>query len=199
MTTQITGAMVNRCFDIQANLRLENNGQLPKVIAITSVLPKEGKSTVAASLAMSLAKGGVSVVLLDANLSAPAAQSILGVSSMPGLQELIEGKAQLDKSVHNVEQGFDVIPGGLASENSMALIDSPGMTSLIDTLKSRYDVVLLDTPAINAGAGAVVLSLKADGAVLVIRARKTSAGRVKPAVSGFESRGVKIMGVVLNG
>jgi capsular exopolysaccharide synthesis family protein len=180
-----------------------------RTLLITSASPSEGKSTMAANLAVVMAQAGNNVLLIDADLRRPAQHQLFNLSDRHGLTSLL---LELNLSGQNGDsatilnnhlqktpiEGLRVLSCGPKPPNPSELLGSTKMRSLLETLSSRFDVVIVDSPPVLAVTDAVVLSAEVDGVVLVIDADKTRRGPLKQAVSRLVEANAHIIGVVLN-
>jgi len=170
-----------------------------QVLAISSAEPEEGKTTIAANLAVTLAKGENRVLLLDADMRRPNVHKRLGISNRVGLSDLIRGRmslhevTQLSKEIKNLH----VITSGSLPPNPSDLVTSQKMASIIEILRTRYDMVVIDTPPAIV-SDAQILSTKSDGVIFVIRPGKTRTIAVKTPLEEFTRVGANVIGVVMN-
>jgi capsular exopolysaccharide synthesis family protein len=181
-----------------------------RTLLITSPSPSEGKSTIAANLAVVIAQAGHNVLLVDADLRRPTQQSIFSLSDRHGLTDLLlelngnsqngEGSAALLNSrlQPTAVEGLRLLSCGARPPNPSELLGSTKMRRLLAALASQFDVVIVDSPPILAVTDAVVLSAVVDGVVLVIDADETRRGPLQQAVSRLREANAHITGVVLN-
>ncbi len=181
-----------------------------KTILVCSGEPAEGKSFVAANLAMSMARNSSSnVLLIDADLRSPVLHTILGAPLTPGITEYLTGAAdaidilQRNQSARKVEgsraQGMPdlaFISAGSGGDNSSELIANHRIEELIATLAPHFDWIVIDSPPVMAFADAVDLARAADGVLLVARAAITSFEVAQRAQAAFCNS--RILGFVLN-
>ncbi len=170
-----------------------------QVLVISSSQPEEGKTTIAANLAVTLAKGENRVLLLDADMRRPNVHKRLGISNRVGLSDLIRGRMSL-KDVTQISkdiQNLHVITSGSIPPNPSDLVTSQKMASIIETLRTQYDMIVIDTPPAIV-SDAQILSTKSDGVIFVIRPGKTRTIAVKTPLDEFYRVGAKVIGVVLN-
>jgi succinoglycan biosynthesis transport protein ExoP len=182
-------------------LRHAGFGREIKVLQMTSALPGEGKSTIAANLARACALCGDSVLLIDADLRRPNVAANIGLPGAPGLAEVLGGTAELRNVVRRDSQtGLDCIAGDMPvhGTEALTLLSSRGMTGLIDLVRGAYDVVIIDSAPLLPVADPRVLVSQVDGVALVVASELTSRSAVQAALQetpGIES---KILGAVMN-
>ena len=168
------------------------------VIAVTSSLRGEGVSLTAANLALTAARSGARVALVDCDLRRGAAAALFGMGTRAGLAEVLAGKNEIGEALGNYHEGkLAVVPAGKAPAESAALLASPRFAQTLSLLRQLFDEVYLDVPPALATADASVVVHKADGVVLVVRAEQTAREHVAAAVRSLA--GAPLWGMVLNG
>ena len=177
-----------------------------QVFVITSAVAGEGKSTVAVNLALTFAKAGRKVALIDCDLRHPSDRTVLGVEDDEGLTEILEGTADVNECILSatevgIEEDLDIrfILGGKAVEDGTELLGSDYMGDIIEGMKNWADIVILDTAPSGLLTDSVVLAQYADAAVFVVR---KDFARVEDILDGMEhlaESNVHIVGSVLNG
>ena len=183
---------------LRTNLQFLDVDSTETVLTITSCLPAEGKSTLAANLAISLAHGGESVVLVDADLRRPRLDQLFDLSRSPGLTTALVGAVDLAEAVQTTSvPGLDVLTTGDLPPNPSELLQTNAMADLVLALKHRYDVVLFDAPPLLPVTDAALLTTLSDGAVLLVRHGRTTNEQVRAAIGRLESVGGPLLGVVL--
>ncbi|WP_455286069.1 polysaccharide biosynthesis tyrosine autokinase [Cupriavidus necator] len=169
-----------------------------RTVVITGPAPGVGKSFVCANFA-AIAAAGHRVVLIDADLRRGGLHGSFDAKRGPGLTELLMG-APLEQVIQRqVTPGLDFISTGTKPPHTADLLLSPGMDSLLAQLKSRYDLVLIDTPPVLAAADAGILAGKAGAVFLVARAEKTTVGELVAAQRSIRQAGAEVKGVLFNG
>jgi succinoglycan biosynthesis transport protein ExoP len=177
------------------------NGSRPRVLALTSCGPSEGKSTVASNLAIALAEIRSRVLLIDADLRKSRVHEIFGVKNDRGLSTLLEARHHTDEMLKEAVQETSikdlfVLPAGPSVSTS--LLFSPALPELISRFKREFDMVLVDTPPVLHMSDARVVGRHADAAVLIIRAGKTTRDSAVAARGQLAEDGTRVLGTVLN-
>ena len=135
--------------NIQINLKLLDRDAKKKVIAITSSVPQEGKSSVSANLAVARAQCGQSILLIDADLRRPTQHHIWEIPNKVGLSNVLAREAHWQDSVHNVLPNLDVLTSGPVPDHPISLLDSPSLQSFIDSVSDRYDQIIFRYASYN--------------------------------------------------
>jgi capsular exopolysaccharide synthesis family protein len=170
-----------------------------QVIAITSALPKEGKTTVASCLAQTLAVGGRGTILVDCDLRGRGVSRLLRLSSdHPGLIEVLEGNVPLADALVTGESGLCVLPIKPSDMERDNLLTGETFARLIEELRACFDHVVLDLPPILPIASGRTIAGVADATVLVVRWRKTMQGAARSALNMLPRESVNVVGVTIN-
>jgi capsular exopolysaccharide synthesis family protein len=171
----------------------------PRVLTITSPMSGEGKTTVAANLAASLAESGRRTLIIDADLRRPRLHEVFGASNSQGLVDLLVG-AYFDPLEFTVavSKGLWFLPAGVAAFGGPGLLHEAGTRKLLERLRREFDTVVLDVPPVLAVSDARSLSRIVDGTILVVRAGVTDPEDAIEAKSLLESDGAHLLGIVLN-
>lgn len=192
------------------NLRF-SPGERPRTVLVTSSRSREGKSTVAWYLAAAAAAGGMQVTLVEADLRRPTLADRYGLAPEPGLAETLGGRVSVADALQTAGQWADVLPGrvrpqqvdvlvaGTPSSDSWVLMQSGVMDRVLEVLRQRSDLVVLDTPPIPYVADAVSLLRRVDGVIVTASVSSTKgpeAARLRDQLATFDAR---ILGVVANG
>jgi polysaccharide biosynthesis transport protein len=184
---------------LQANLKFLNSDQPVKVIVITSSVPKEGKSTVSAHLAATIAQSGRRVLLIDGDMHHPRQHKIWELPNEIGLSHLLIEPIPTAQAVKKVMPNLEVLTSGVMPPNAPILLSSQRMTNLVERLSTRYDFVIIDAPPVNVAADAQILGKMADGVVFVVRPEGVETDNVKFAKERLEQSQQNILGIVVNG
>ncbi|HUI52027.1 MAG TPA: polysaccharide biosynthesis tyrosine autokinase [Terriglobales bacterium] len=187
---------------LRTALLLSQPDHPPQVILVTSALPREGKTTAAANLAVTLAQLGDKTVLVDADLRKPGVGRLLnlGTGKYAGLSSYLAGVSTLDLVTvpHPAIPNLAAIPTGPLPPNPADLLSSHKLADAIAELRTKYKFIVLDSPPIMAATDAVILSVQADGVLLVVRSGETpkeAFTRTRDLLLSVKSR---LLGVVLN-
>jgi succinoglycan biosynthesis transport protein ExoP len=174
-------------------------GEGCKVIQITSPNAQEGKSTLAANLAVSIAQSGKRVVLVDADLRTPQVHKMLGLAASAGLASVLAGAAEPNDAVlPSSIPGLSVLACGPVPPNPAELLTSPAFKDLLDLLRDRSDFVIVDTPPLLAVTDASVVASRVDGVLLTLRLSRSSQPAAAGAAQALAAVGAPLLGVIVN-
>lgn len=193
---------------IRASLRYFNVDQEIRVVMVTSEVPQEGKSTVAWNLANVAALSG-SALLIETDLRRPSLSKQHGIASAPGLAEylthqvgldqVIQSKSVLGADGNGSDRNLDIISAGTPPPNPSELLESKSMGDFLAEVKTKYDLIVIDTAPVGVVSDALALAPHANGVLVVSRIDKTtreSASRLKQRLQRSD---VPILGVIANG
>jgi capsular exopolysaccharide synthesis family protein len=170
-----------------------------KTVLITSTIPEEGKSTVSANLAITLAqRRQQKVLLLEGDLRRPSLSGKLGIREpLPGLSEWLQSDLGAITSIYHLQEtGFWFLPAGGDSENNLELVRSERLSRLINQLTDWFDWILIDSPPVAPLADTSIWMRAADGVLLVVREGTTQKRQLQRGLGALEQS--KLLGVVLN-
>lgn len=201
----ITGVNISFSFvetfkKIRTRIEYEAHKNQCRVIMITSVMENEGKSTVAANIALALAQKSDKVVLVDADFRKPAQYKVLDAGTRDnGLGDVLQGRCSLEDVMRLYE------PGGLyclysykAYENSSEMLLSLVMKRLVNELREKMDYVIIDTPPTSMVADAEIVSEYADGALLVVREDGAPCAEINDTIDMLTNSKSKLLGCIYN-
>ena len=185
---------------LRTNLQFSNLSNPASTVLVTSAGPREGKTTTAANLAITMAQAGKRVVLADTDLRRPAMHNFFGVPNDQGLTSLLldEGLELDDVLADSGVEGLRVLTSGPLPPNPADLLGSPQMERLIQRIRDQSEVVIFDSPPILAVADASILGAQCDGTLLVVDTGKTRSDVAKRGKETLDKIGVNLLGVVLN-
>lgn len=172
-----------------------------RVVAVCSAASGEGKSSLATSLALSLAEATKRpTLLIDADLRSPDIANFLNVPSRPGICEIIEGKADLEKAIHRVgKSSAYVMPAGRLKGSPHHVFEGFKIEKLLTALRDSFDTILIDTPPVLAASDALVYAKAADLVLFCSLADTSRANQVRVAVDRLRGTGANVAGAVLSG
>lgn len=179
---------------------IEFSGADKKVIVFTSCTANEGKSTVALSLAISLAEGGKNVLFIDADLRKSVLLDRYRIyNSVKGLSHFLSGQSSANDIIYKTQfQKLDMIFAGVIPPNPAELLESKSFGVLIVSAKSAYDYVIIDGPPLGSVIDGAIIAKHSDAAVLVISANTISYRFARGVKKQLEKSGCPILGAVLN-
>jgi succinoglycan biosynthesis transport protein ExoP len=187
---------------LRTSILLSQADHPPQVILVTSALPREGKTTAAANLAVTLAQLGDSTVLVDADLRKPGIGRLLNLGSgkYAGLSSYLAGVSSLDlvSVPHPAIPNLVAIPTGPLPPNPADLLSSHKLADAIAELRTKFKFIVIDSPPVMAATDAVILSVLADGVLLVVRSGETPKEAFTRTRDLLLSVKCRILGVVLN-
>jgi capsular exopolysaccharide synthesis family protein len=184
---------------LRANLNFMSADKELKVIVVTSSVPKEGKSTVAANLATAMAQMDRQVLLIDGDLHSPVQHKIWDLMNNQGLSNLIIKEEEITATIKKVMPNLDILTSGIVPPSPASLLDSQRMATLMANFSDKYDYVIVDTPALNVAADAVTLGQMADGVLLVVRPGIVDSVNATFARELLAKSGQNVLGQVVNG
>jgi capsular exopolysaccharide synthesis family protein len=168
-------------------------------LLLTGPNPKEGTTAVACGLAIAMAETGAKVALVDANMRTPGVGRYLPMDAGPGLSDVLDGTAGVPEVLQDSLDGrLTVLPPGERPADPGELLASPRLGDALRDLTDRFDVVLVDAPALHTVADATVLSKVTDNALLVVRADHTRTADVARSMDLLQRVGAHLTGAVLN-
>lgn len=184
---------------LQTNLSFSISDKMLKVIAISSSIPGEGKSFVAANLAVAVAQLGRRVLLVDADMRRPRQHKIWEQNNLVGLSNILVGQAELQTTTKEALMTMDIVTAGTIPPNPAALLNSQRIATFIKEATQEYDFVIIDCPPLTLVADALMLSKLVDGILLVVRPGVANTGSVNASKLLLEQSGHQVLGIVANG
>lgn len=170
-----------------------------RILVVTSSVPGEGKTTVAANLAMAHAQTK-RTLLIDADMRRPQIARRLALSPMvKGLSALVAGTATVEESICTIKGStLTVMPAGEVPPNPVELLLSQRFRDVLDHLSKHYEVIIIDTPPVELVSDAMVIAPMATSTIFVARAMETATPLVRKSLVRLQRSGAKVLGVVLN-
>lgn len=184
---------------IRTNLKFLMEDQKNRIFLVTSPNSEEGKSTIIANLAVSLAQQKDKVLLMDANLRDPVIHQVFKTSNQSGLADILKNKASLQQAITLTDIAhLDLLTSGSDVSNPTELLGSKEMEMLLEEVTSLYDIVLIDSPAILKFTETRVLANKCEGTVLVLNRGRTEMKKVYETKRVLDLAQVNLMGFIFN-
>jgi succinoglycan biosynthesis transport protein ExoP len=185
---------------VRTNVLFSSAETGPKVISVTSAGPGEGKSVIAANLAVALAQTGLRVLVIDADMRRPRVHENFGVAQEPGLSNLLVGDCKPSETLRRSSAATSlwILPSGLIPPNPAELLGSKRFEGYLKTLGEQFDWVVIDSPPVLAVADASVVANIASGVIFVVGAEQTTRQAARAAVDQLHAVKAHLIGGVLN-
>lgn len=192
-------AMPEALRELRTNLQFIDVDNPPRIIVVTSSVPSEGKSTVAANLAVTMAAAGENVVVVDGDLRRPTVVDVFQLVPGAGVTDVLSGHAELEDVIQpwGVMPNLFVLGSGRIPPNPSELLGSQAMRNMLQTLANDATVII-DAPPLLPVTDAAVLSRVADGAIVVVRAGKTTQDELGKSLGNLNRAKGHILGTILN-
>jgi succinoglycan biosynthesis transport protein ExoP len=184
---------------LRTNLEFIDVNSPVQVLVVTSSVAEEGKTTTACNLASALVAADKKVLIVEADLRRPTLDEYFNVAGSVGLTDVIVGRGDIDAALQPVGfNGLMLLSGGQVPPNPAELVGGGAMVQLLETLRDRFDVIIINTPPLLPVTDAAVVSAHADGVLVVVRAGKTTRQQLALAMRSLQAVGARILGTVLN-
>jgi len=184
--------------NLLVGLNLSNVDNPPKIIAVTSSNPAEGKTVTSISLAATAAAAGKRVLIMDCDLRRPRLHLELGVDRGPGLVDYLAGQVELETVMRSDERyRFQYITAGSETQNVLNLIESQKLRALLTQMKPHFGLIVVDTPPLLAVADAKVIAERCDSVVFAVRWGKTGRNTLIDGLKHLEGNAAPVAGVVM--
>lgn len=198
----------NAPFDVTEafrNLKAALSVSVPKkdggmCVTTTSAYPKDGKTTVAVNLALMFALSDAKVIIVDADIRKGRVAKFFKQRSAPGLADYLSGQNTLEEVIRptSINKNLSYIACGTHSPKPYELLESEEMKNLLETLRTQYDYIIVDTPPVLLLSDALVVAPETDGTVLVCRHQVSYMSDIDRALNSLSFAQAKVLGVVVN-
>lgn len=175
-------------------------GKEHRVIQVTSPAAGDGKSTLTANFAVSLAQSGKRTILIESDFRRPKVHKLMGVSNETGVVNVLRGDAEIADAIQETElENFDIMPCGSRPKNPSELITRPEYEQLLEALRAKYEYVIIDTPPVLVVTDPCSVAPRTDGVLLCIRLGRHTREFGRRALEQLRDVGANITGLVVNG
>ncbi len=196
---ELEGHPVMESIDAIRTLLLRE-GEASRVVLVTSATAGEGKTTLAAHLAGSLARAGRKTLLVDGDLRNPSAHQLFELPMQPGFSEALLGEVEMGDAVKPTPlEGLSVLAAGQWDREVMQALARGDLEGLFDRLREEFDFLIVDSHPVLAATDALLLGQQADAVILSVRREVSQMPRVYTAAQRLESLGIRVLGAVVNG
>jgi len=196
------GALEESYRGIYSEIDIRSTAPLPKVIAITSTMPGDGKSLTSSNLAAAFAAHGRRTVLVDCDLRRPSLHRIYGASGARGWSQWAQSPLPPEEkgrpATIAVAENLDLLPAGGMAKNPTEILDRLSSSGLLKQLTSTYDVVMLDTPPVAVFPDALLLCRHCNELIYVCKVGAVRLSLVRRTLDRIRETGVSVLGLVLN-
>lgn len=170
-----------------------------RIVCISSAIAGEGKSTVAANLALSCANIKARTIILDCDLRKPSIKNFFHLNNEKGMTDYLSGEAGYEEVLlRNVKRNLDVIACRKVAPNPLALLGSENFKALLEKLAEEYDYIIIDTPPLCLVSDALTVGGLSDGIILVVRQMITRHPALQQTISDIDFAGINLLGFVMN-
>jgi len=184
---------------LRTNIEFNSKNPNAKTMTLVSGGPGEGKSTTLNNLAVTCAKGGYNVLIVDADLRRPSQHTFFDLENEVGLSDVLTGQRKLDDCiVKTTLPGLSFLPSGNLPEDAVGILNSQSMIDLVATVRSNYDLVFFDSPPILGVSDASILASEVDIAIMVVQYRRFPRAMLQRVRGAVENVGGHLLGIVLN-
>ena len=184
---------------IRTSIMLSVPKEPPRVIAVSSALPSEGKTATTINLAVSFSQLGKKTLIIDGDLRKPRMHKIFKLKNSAGISSYLAGRVEFNQVIHktNIPNLF-VVPSGPMPPNPVELLDSEIMANMLEKLLEKVDFIFIDTPPLVGIVDAIVIGKYTQGLILVTWAGKTHRNALEKAKQELDQFNIRTLGVVLN-
>lgn len=185
---------------LRTNIQSMNKTKGYKTFVITSSVNNEGKTVTAVNLTMAMAcdMNNKSILLIDADMRKCKVAKYLGISSSPGLSEVLKGEAEIDSVMFSPGvNNMTILPAGRSPKNPSELLGSKKMHTMLESLRTRFDYIFIDSPPVMPVTDACILGPLTDGVILVVQAGRTQREILAHSENRLHQAQAKLLGYVI--
>lgn len=185
---------------IRTGLYFNNRGTAHKILQVTSPNPSEGKSTLSSNLAVTIARSGKRVLLIDADMRRPRIHSLFGLENRSGVSSIVGRHVEYNDAIQQSGiENLEIITSGKRPENPSELLTSPEFQQMLDWSREEYDYVVVDTPPVLAVTDPGVVAARVDGVLVAMRLTKRARQNLTQTIDLLNTVGANVVGIVVNG
>jgi capsular exopolysaccharide synthesis family protein len=197
--TELEGQPVLESIDALRTLLL-HDAEAPRVVLVTSATSGEGKTTLAAHLAGSLARAGRKTLLLDGDLRNPTAHQLFELPPQPGFSEALLGEVDMADAVKTTSlEGLSFLAAGQWDREVMQALARNGLEGVFDKLREEFDFLVIDSHPVLSATDALLLGRQVDAVILSVLREVSQMPRVYTAAQRLQALGIRVLGAVVNG
>lgn len=183
---------------LQTSLAFSTDHGVPRTLAVTSTRPAEGKTTTSYALALSIARTGKRVLLVDGDMRSPSLHNMLNIDHQTGLSNFLAGNDEVASLIVPTQfEGLSVMSAGPLPPSSPELLSSDRLQKLIEILLQSYDHILFDAPPVMGLADAPLLASRVEGVIFVVEYHATQKAMARVALGRLRSANAQILGAVV--
>lgn len=199
ISDKLNGPVEEAYISLRTNIQFCSFDRKLKSIAVTSTNPGEGKTTTSTNLAMSFAKSGIKVLLVDADLRKPMIGKGMAPKDALGLSNFLSGMISFDEAIHETTiPNFSIVLCGHKPPNPAELLGSDNFKEFIRIAEEKFDIVIFDTPPLGSVIDCAIISALIDGVIIVIETNAIEYQKAQKVKEQLEKANARILGVVLN-
>ncbi len=196
VATQVAEAIDN----VRATLMHDSTSRPRQVVMVTSPASLEGSTTVASSLALSLARAGRRTLLIDGDLRAPALHKLFGMALEDGLSEVLRAETDLADAIRpTASEGLYLMTAGVCDMDAIYALATDQPQAIFEKLRDQFDFVVIDAPPVLGISDSLSLGQYIDGAILTVLRDQSEIRKIYQAVDMLKSLGIRVIGSVVNG
>ncbi len=185
---------------IRTQLLKDDGAEVARVLLVTSAGPGEGKTTLAAHLASSLARAGRKTLLIDGDLRRPGVHQLFELPQQPGFSEVLLGEVEAPDAVQNTTQdGLSVLAAGQWDREVMQALARDGLEGVFERLREEFDFIVIDSHPVLSATDSLLLGQQVDAVILSVLRDVSQTPRVYAASQRLAALGVRVLGAVVNG
>lgn len=198
MMSDVHSAFSEEFKTIRTAVQLSSYDSPPRCILISSTSPQDGKTTSAVNLAVAMSQTGKKVLLMDADMRRPSIHGLFELDNTKGLSTLVSGAGEKDTVQKGPVENLFIIPSGPIPPNPSELLGSDKFKSLLNILREKFDLIIIDSPPMLSVADALILSKQVDGSIIVARSGKTTYEAAYKVMKRLNDIDAKVIGAIIN-